>query len=262
MPLVTMQMKSPILWMGGKARIVKRLLPLLPKHKGYVEVFGGAGHLLFGKEPAKWEVLNDLDGNLMNFWSVVKEAPDQLIHSFDYVLVSRRLFNEYKQIYKTGNYDDCIQRAHIFYYLVRACFGGRMSGPTFGTGKGRNHLKIESIEQDIMQAYERLRKVTIENVDFEKILQTYDTADCLFFLDPPYHGTAQYNVGRFLDAQYERLAEMCTALQGKFLLTINNDSYIRNLFRGFHIKEHNVQYSIARKDSARHGYGELIVTNY
>lgn len=65
-------MKSPISWVGGKSRMIKKLLPMLPDHSGYVEVFGGAGWLLFGKEPSKWEVLNDYDSNLMNFWLVVK----------------------------------------------------------------------------------------------------------------------------------------------------------------------------------------------
>lgn len=263
MPLVKRKkMKSIIPWMGGKARMVQKLLLLLPEHKGYIEVFGGAGHLLFGKEPAKWEVLNDLDGNLMNFWAVVKNAPDQLIRSFDYVLVSRRLFDDYKKIYKAGEYDDCIQRAHIFYYLARACFGGNMAGPAFGTKKNRNTLRLENIERDIMQAYERLKTVTIENVDFGRVLQTYDEAESLFFIDPPYHGTAQYNVGRFLEAQYEQLATMCRKLKGKFILTINDDDYTRELFQGFRVMDHDVAYSVAREQKGRRQFGELIVMNY
>lgn len=248
--------------MGGKSRLVDTLLPLLPDHKGYIEVFGGAGHLLFGKDPSKWEVLNDLDGNLMNFWAVVKTAPDQLISSFDYSLVSRRSYDEYRKIYAQGDYDDCIQRAHIFYYLVRAGFGARMRGPTFGTGRDRNNLRIENVQQDIMQAYERLKTVVIENVGFERILRTYDSSESLFFLDPPYHKTAQYKVGAFKEEQYEQLANMCRDLQGKFLLTINADEYTRALFSGFHVQEHGVQYSIGRDAAARHKYGELIICNY
>ncbi len=257
-----MDRKSPISWMGGKSRLVKTLLPLLPEHKGYIEVFGGAGHLLFGKDPSKWEVLNDLDGNLMNFWAVVKTVPEQLISSFDYTLVSRRTFDEYRKLYAQGDYDDCIQRAHIFYYLVRAGFGAKMAGPTFGTSRSRNKLKIENIEADIMRAYERLKTVTIENVDFERILRTYDSPDSLFFLDPPYHGTAQYKVGAMRDEKYKQLAGMCGDLKGRFLLTINDDEYTRDLFSGFNVQNHGVQYSIGRDAAARHKYGELIVCNY
>ena len=60
-------MKSPIKWVGGKSKLVKTLLPLIPKHKCYVEVFGGAGWMLFGKEKSSVEILNDFDNGLMNF---------------------------------------------------------------------------------------------------------------------------------------------------------------------------------------------------
>lgn len=254
--------KSPIGWMGGKSRMVNTLLPLLPEHRGYIEAFGGAGHLLFGKEPSNWEVLNDYDGNLMNFWAVVKNAPEQLIESFNYTLVSRRTFDEYKAVYKKGEYDDCIQRAHIFYYMVRATFGASMRTPSFGTKRDRSNLKIENIERDIMQAYERLKTVVIENVSFERILKTYDGKDSLFFLDPPYRNTAKYSSGGFEDDQYKLLAELCTALEGRFILTINDDPLIRELFAGFDVTKHNVRYSISRDQRGRRRYGEMIVRNY
>ena len=66
-------MNSPIKWVGGKSKSLKYLLPLIPDHEGYVEVFGGAGWLLFAKPPSKWEILNDLDENLSNFWNVIQE---------------------------------------------------------------------------------------------------------------------------------------------------------------------------------------------
>ena len=90
-------MKSPISWVGGKSKLVKTLLPLFPQHKCYVEVFGGAGWLLFGKEPSNVEILNDFDDELVNFWAVVHKAPDQFIESFQYELVSRSRFNEYSK---------------------------------------------------------------------------------------------------------------------------------------------------------------------
>ena len=67
-------LKSPIKWVGGKSKLVDKLIPLIPKHKCYVEVFSGAGWMLFAKEPSTVEVLNDFDSNLMNFWSVIKKC--------------------------------------------------------------------------------------------------------------------------------------------------------------------------------------------
>lgn len=253
---------SPISWVGGKSKLVNTLIDYLPDHKGYVEVFGGAGWLLFGKEPSNWEVLNDLDGDLINLWSIIKEAPDQFIKSFEYSLISRRTFNEYKEAFKKENYDDCIQRAHIFYYLVRAAFASRMSNPSFGTGKGSSNLKIDKIKDDINRAHQRLKRVTIENLSFEHVFRIYDSRESFFFLDPPYRESCRYAVGHFTDQQYSELASICKSIKGKFLLTINDDEYVNELFKDFIVKKHKVRYSISGKQSGRRNFGELIIMNY
>lgn len=254
-------MKSPISWVGGKSRMVKRLLTVIPEHSGYVEVFGGAGWLLFGKEPSKWEVLNDFDSNLMNFWSVIKNSPEQLINSFEYILVSRELFIEYKEIYKKNEYEDSIMRAHIFYYLVKVGFGSKIINPSFGTSKGKSNLNVDKIHEDIMNTYERLKRVTIENKSFEDIIRIYDSPETLFFMDPPYRNTCDYAVGHFEDGKYIKLSELCKGMKSKFIMTINNDELIKELFQDFNMIEHNVRYSLSKDINGRRRYGELIITN-
>lgn len=255
-------MKSPIKWVGGKSKLANLLLPMFPEHNGYVEVFGGSAYMLFTKEPSRWEVLNDFDSELMNFWFVIKNSKDQFIKSFDFTLVSRETFNEYKQIYKNKTEEDCIKRAHIFYYLVKSGFGADMTSPCFGTGKDRNRLRLEQIEDDIDQAYKRLQKVTIENKSFEGIFKTYDSPDTFFYLDSPYRNTKQYAVGKFTDEQYKLLAECCKNAKGKWLYTINDDEYIRELFKDFNIITHDVYYSVCKTNSGRKDFKELIITNY
>ena len=255
-------MGSPIKWVGGKSKLSNLLLPLFPEHKGYVEVFGGAGYMLFAKEPSKWEVLNDFDGNLMNFWSVVKAAPDQFIDSFNYTLVSRATFDRYKEKYKNNDFDDAIEKAHVFYYLVKSGFGADMKNPVFGTGKDRNRLRLEQIKDDINDAHKRLLKVTIENKSFEDVFRIYDSTETFLYLDSPYRNTKQYSVGRFTDEQYDLLAECCKKAQGKWLYTINDDDYIRELFKGFNIITHDVYYSVCKSQSGRQDFKELIITNF
>ena len=114
---------------------------------------------MFAKEPSTVEILNDFDSNLMNFWSVVKNAPDQFIKSFDYTLVSRETFNTYKQKYKENRYDDAIEKAHVFYYLVNAGFASDMKNPVFGTKcQSKNGLRIEDVDNVIPDVYKRLSK--------------------------------------------------------------------------------------------------------
>lgn len=262
-----MLLKSPIKWVGGKARLVNKLLPLIPHHKGYVEVFGGAGWLLFAKKPVKWEILNDLDSNLMNLWNVIKNYPNEFIKSFEYVLISRDLFNTYKEKYKNNDYKNEIEQAHILYYLLKAGVGASLpdgGGCGFGAAKDKSRLRINQIPDDINNAYERLKTVIIECADFRRIFKTYDSEDTFFYIDPPYRNTARssYSVGNFTDEDYIDLGNICKQLKGKFLLTINNDNFIRELFKDFKIINHEVYYGICKTDNGRSHFKELIITNY
>ncbi|HZK26718.1 MAG TPA: DNA adenine methylase [Thermoclostridium sp.] len=165
-------MKSPIKWVGGKSRMVNVLLPIIPEHKGYVEVFGGAGWLLFAKEPSRWEVLNDLDNNLINLFEVIKNNPKKFIDSFEYTLISRTIFDEYKDIYREGSYKDSIHQAHILYYLLKAGVGASLpdgGGCGFGIAKDRSRLRLEQVESDIKKAHKRLMQVTVESRDFRRV---------------------------------------------------------------------------------------------
>lgn len=219
--------------------------------------------MLFAKEPSTVEILNDFDSNLMNMWSVIKNAHEEFINSFKYTLVSRELFNTYRTKYKELLYEDNIERAHIFYYLVNSGFGSDMKNPVFGTkAQSRNGLRVEEVEESINNAYRRLQKVTIENKSFEDIFRIYDKEDSFLYIDPPYRKTKQYAVGKFTDEQYKKLADCCSNAKGKWLITINNDEYIKELFKDFKIIDHEVYYSVCKTQNGRKGFKELIITNY
>lgn len=260
-------MKSPIKWVGGKSKSLKYLLPLIPPHEGYVEVFGGAGWLLFGKEPSKWEVLNDLDNNLSNFWNILKNHENEFIKSFDFEVISRTIFNEYKQIYNTKEYIDNIHQAHILYYLLKAGTSAKLpdgGGSGFGRCKGKSRLHLEKLPKDIIMSHERLINVTIECQDFKDIIKFYDTEKTFFYLDPPYRNASgsSYPVGKFTDDDYNDLYNFCSNMKGNFLLSINDDPFINSLFSKFIIKKTNVPYSVSTKQKGRENYPELIITNY
>src|SRR5690606_11388832 len=111
-------LRSPFKWAGGKLRIRKEIISLLPAHDCYVEVFGGAGWVLFGKEPSKVEIFNDLDGEVVNFFEVVRDMPEELIRSFELELVSRARFTRLRDMSVESSTK--LQRAHRFYYLIMA----------------------------------------------------------------------------------------------------------------------------------------------
>jgi len=84
--------RSPIKWAGGKYRLRKQIVDLIPEHTCYVELFCGASWVLFGKPPSQVEVINDIDGELINFFRIVKKSPGRFIKSFKFDLVAREVF--------------------------------------------------------------------------------------------------------------------------------------------------------------------------
>ena len=120
-------------WIGGKRRLAKTILPLFPEHTCYVEPFCGAAALYFMKDQAEVEVLNDINGELINMYRVVKHHLEEFIRQFKWALVSREMYR-WLQITPEETLTD-IQRPARFYYLQKLSFGGKVDGRTFGTAE-------------------------------------------------------------------------------------------------------------------------------
>ena len=174
-------LNSPIKWVGGKSRLRKHIIPLLPAHTCYVEPFAGAAWVLFGKPPSEVEVLNDIDQDLITFFRVVKEKPEDLIASFDWAFASRAEFEQLAAQDPQTLTDT--QRAHRFYYLIMAGWGGELHYPRFQTsitdgGHGNRLIgAIETLRERILPIYERLHTVLIENLDWQACV-------CLLYTSP------------------------------------------------------------------------------
>lgn len=88
-----MNHSKPIIpWIGGKRRLAKHILPLYPAHECYAEPFAGAAAMYFMKEPVRAEVLNDINGDLVNLYRVVKHHLEEFIRQFKHALVSRQIW--------------------------------------------------------------------------------------------------------------------------------------------------------------------------
>ena len=253
-------MNAPICWMGGKSRLRSKIIERLPEHDCYVEVFGGAGWVLFGKEPSRVEVYNDIDGELANFFRVIQSAHRAFIQAFDWILISRKLFTDYL---RTDPKDlDEIQRAVRFFYLIKNAYGGKSIQQSFGYAKSSvPRLNLNSLGEIISGVHQRLKRVYIEEGSFERTIERYDGEKTVFFLDPPYYETAGYRFMMDL-TDYERLAAVLGKIEGRFLLTINDHEAVRKVFRKFNIEEVEVPYTICREITSRGLYGELFVTNF
>jgi DNA adenine methylase len=90
-------MKPIVPWLGGKRRLLKHILPLIPEHECYVELFTGGGAVFFGKDNSKnLSVLNDKDGDLVNLYRVIAHHKDEFVRQFDLMLYSREMYIDLK----------------------------------------------------------------------------------------------------------------------------------------------------------------------
>jgi DNA adenine methylase len=228
---------SPIKWVGGKSRLRKQIINLFPheEHTCYVEPFGGAAWVLFGKPPSPVEVLNDIDQELINFFRVVKNKPEELIYSFELELVSRAEFDHLASLNPSELSD--IQRAHRFYYLIMAGWGGELDYPRFQTsitdgGHGNRLIgALRNLKKRIEPVYERLRTVIIENLSWEECLARYDRESTLMYLDPPYPGNGcNYAHNMKSWEEHKQLVNTIINAKCKWILSSYDTDEVKSLF--------------------------------
>ena len=246
-------------WMGGKRRLAKHLIPMFPEHSCYVELFAGGAALFFLRpQPAKCEVLNDIDGQLINLYRVVQHHFDEFVRQFDWTLTSREVFARLQSVPPESMTD--IQRAARFFYLQHTAFGGKTVHQHFGTTTTSKAWDVSQIRAKLTAARNRLSGVFIENEPWERCFKRYDREHTFFYADPPYWQTAGYD--RAFDwAQYQLLAKVMSESKGKIMLSINDHPDIRNLFKDFRIAQFELAYSIGRSKTGKTS-GELAICNW
>lgn len=255
------QGKSFLFWVGGKARLADRIIPLIPDHACYCEVFAGAAWLLFKKPESKSEVINDINVDLVTLYRVVQNHLDEFVRYFRWAIVARDEFERLHRVDPSALTD--IQRAARFYYLIRSGFSAKVGSTTFGISTtSAPKLNLLRIEEELSAAHMRLARVYIENMPFAELLDRYDRPHTFFYVDPPYYGSEDdYGKGLFKRSDFAELAESLARLKGRFILSINDTRETRAIFGGFHVRRASTRYSLGGADRARQ-VGELLVLNY
>src|SRR5579864_657289 len=180
-------MRGPLPYVGGKNRLANQIIPLIPEHTCYVEPFCGGAQVFFRKPRSDVEVLNDLDGELVNFYRVCQQHYEELIRYLRFVLTSREWFEQQKKTPPESLTD--IQRAARYFYLQKNCFGGRVKGQNFGFHVSQKaRFNPTQVPETIAATHERLSRVQIERRPYEQILDAYDRPTTFFYIDPPYYG--------------------------------------------------------------------------
>ncbi|MEL7940956.1 DNA adenine methylase [Pseudomonas delhiensis] len=255
-------MSNPIFpWMGGKRRLADRLIPLFPPHECYVEVFAGGAALYFLRPvPAPTEVLNDLNGDIVCLYRVVKHHLEEFIRQFKWAISSRQVF-EWQKLTRPETLTD-IQRAARFYYLQHHAFGGKVSGQTFGTATTGPAINLLRIEESLSAAWQRLAGTYVENLPWLECAERYDRPHTFFYMDPPYWQTEGYGVA-FPFEEYEWMASFMRRCKGRVMVSINDHPDIRRVFEGFHVERLDIRYSNTnQRQGQAEVTGELVIMNW
>ncbi len=249
-------------YLGGKFRLSKRIINKIEQiqHKIYAEPFVGMGGIFLRRtQIPKAEIINDINGELVNLYRIVRRYPNTLYKETEFMFASRQ---EFERLLKTQpeTLTD-IERAARFLYLQNQAFGGKVTGQSFGVSIDRPaRFDFVKLNDRIRAVGERLASVTIERQDFETFIKRYDTKDTLFYLDPPYWGNeTDYGKGVFTRADFERLRDCLTGIKGRFILSLNDTPQVKELFKNFTIEQTDVTYSISKTGCCNRS--ELIITN-
>lgn len=255
-------------WLGGKSRLAKTIVERLPKESGlcYVELFVGAGWVFFRKERDDCEVLNDVNGELVNLFRVVQNHPAAFKDCFAWAVNSREHFERLRAT-AASNLTD-VQRAARYYYLLRHAFANVPQAFNFGYTTQKKTRGALPRDEHLRAVHERLSAVNIERLDFEDCLRRYDRTHTVFYVDPPYWspaGVKGYGV-KFALEEHERLALALRSVKGRFLLSVNDAPEIAALYPSTTVEKVTTKYTVARrkeKDGAPlPRTTELLIRNY
>ena len=263
--------KSPRLslvpYLGGKQKLVPQLVSMMPQHTAFVEVFGGGASVLLNKPRSEIEVLNDLDGELVNLFETIRDNPDGFLKRADMLLYSRELFERWQQEFTGGesSTQDPVERALRFWYVLRCSFGAQAGkGWAFTRAEPRNGpLVLQNALEQIQPIHERLKSVEIDHLDFRRCIENRDAPTTFLFLDPPYLDTEQYRVGKFTLDDHKALAELLQNAKGKWLMTVGDHPEVRELYPGQVKGALDSSLAVEQVIGGERGtYRNLIISNY
>lgn len=212
-------MKTPISYYGGKQNLVDEILPLVPKHKLYVEPFLGGGAVFFAKPKSSAEVINDIDGRVTNFYRVIQTKYDELALMIKGTAHSEIEYKRAKEILKSGNGTD-VELAWAFWVQTNMSFGNILLGGFAYDRINKSSLNNANKRDSFTEKYaERLREVTIFQRDAVEVIRMMDSEDTFFYCDPPYVSADQGHYKGYTQDDFIKLLETLSRIKGKFLLS-------------------------------------------
>lgn len=264
-------------WYGGKYSHLNWLLPLLPKATHYYEPFGGSAAVLLNRDPSPVETYNDIDGEVVNFFRVLRDDHEALIAAIGLTPFSREELRIASQEPLTGLSD--LERARRFFVRARQVRTGLAQ--TASNGRWA-HCKLTSrggmagavsrwlgSVDGLTEIVERLLRVQIENAPAIEVIQRYDSEETLFYCDPPYVHDSRTDVNAYRyemrNDEHRRLAEVLHSVKGKVALSGYHSPLMDKLYGHWHHVEsipRKAHSTNTRADNTKRERVEVLWVNY
>ncbi|MFJ8154840.1 DNA adenine methylase [Streptomyces sp. NPDC094468] len=235
-------MKSPVPYFGSKQRVADWIVSLLPDHAHYVEPFCGGLSVLLAKGPSRMETVNDLDGDLMTFWRVLREQPEDLVRACELTPHARAEL--------TAAWDpttDDVERARRVWVRLSQGRGGMMrrTGWRHYTASSGSSIGmpgyLDAYRDRLLPAAERLTAVSLECLPALTLIGKYGTAaDVLLYVDPPYLGStrgdanSRYGVEMRTEAEHRELAAALADCRSAVVLSGYDSPLYAELYADWH----------------------------
>lgn len=236
-------------WYGGKYSHLGWLLPLLPDAHHYCEPFGGSAAVLLNRAPEPVETYNDLDGDVVNFFRVLREQKDELIEAIGLTPFSREEFSD--ALADEAETLTPLERARRFFIRARQVRTGLAQTASLGRWANCKNTSragmagavsrwLGSVE-GLPEIAMRLLRVQIENRPALEVIQLYDSVRTLFYCDPPYPHESRSDAKAYsyemTNAEHRELAACLHAVKGKVALSGYRCDLLDNLYRDWRMVE-------------------------
>lgn len=233
-------MKPVLKYPGAKWNLASWIISHMPPHESYLEPYFGSGAVFFNKKPVRIETINDLDGEIVNFFRVCREQPEELARAVNLTPWSRQELKESRR-----RADDPIERARRTAVMCCMTFGSRRNSKCFRhtTGKYKNYgpdnAKLwGNLPETIVQVAQRLKDAQIENRPAIDLIKNFDGPEVLVYLDPPYmkdtrtlHGDQYYF--EMSDQEHEELLKTVLNYTGKVIISGYDHEMYNDYLKGW-----------------------------
>lgn len=263
---MSIRMKTPISYYGGKQKLATKICSLIPEHLLYCEPFLGGGAIFFAKEPSPVEVLNDTNREMMNFYRVVQNEFFGLEKEIRITLHSRDLHRKASVIFNNPDLFNEVKRAWAVWLLCNQSFASQLDGSFGYERKSEKTVKktINNRDSFTEELAIRLQNVQLECADALYIIRSRDAEQSFFYCDPPYFNSDCGHYDGYSEQDFENLLKTLSEIKGKFLLSSYPSDLLKDYSKRFKWCTWSVEQSVSvnRKSGYIKKKTEVLTANY